>query len=145
MYFDEIEVGLSVKLDPITVDKDEMIAFAKKYDRIPLHTDEEYAETTQFKGLIASGFFTALLIYGEFTENHIWQGGHIAGNMTKFEFPAPVYAGDVLTGVMTVTNTTPLGEKKGVIEETIEIFNQDDVMVLRATSNKYLKTKPKEI
>lgn len=144
MYFEEVALGFSVSTEPVEVKEQDMIAFAQTYDRIPLHTDEAYAKTTQFKGLIASGFYSALLVYGMFTENHVWQGGHIAGNMTKFDFPAPVYAGDTLRGVFTVTGKTPRGAHKGIIEETMEVFNQNDVLVVRGVSNKYLKTKPAE-
>ena len=143
MYFDEFDVGFKVELPPIKIEKEKMIAFAEEYDRIPLHTDEEYAKTTMFKDLIASGFYSALIVYGEFTKDHIWQGGHIVGNLAKFEFLKPVFAGDTLRGVMSITSKKQIDDKRGVMEEKIEIYNQDDVLVLIMTSNKFMKMSPK--
>jgi len=143
MYFDEFDVGFKVELPSIMIEKEKMIAFAKEYDRIPLHTNEEYAKTTRFKALIASGFYSALVVYGEFTKDHIWQGGHIVGNLAKLEFLKPVFAGDTLRGVMTITSKKQINNEKGVMEETIEIYNQDNMLVLTMTSNKFMRLSPK--
>ncbi len=142
MYFDDFDVGFTVKTEPILIERDKMMAFAREYDKIPLHTDDAYGKTTMFGEIIASGFYSALVVYGAFTTDHVWQGGHIAGNRANFEFPKPVYAGDTLRGVVTVTNKKQLDSTKGVIEETLEIFNQSDVLVVRVTSSKFLKTRP---
>ena len=144
MYFDDFQEGYRVKTNPVKMEKQKMIEFAKLYDRIPLHTDEEFAKTTRFKGLIASGFYTICSIYGEFTQEHIWKDGHIVGDKAAYEFPVPVYPGDILTGVFTVTKKKQLSANKGVIQETMEIFNQDDVLVVKGSWNKYLKLRPVE-
>ena len=46
MYFNEIELGMTVDIAPVKIEKERMLAFAKIYDNIPLHTDEEYAKKT---------------------------------------------------------------------------------------------------
>ena len=46
---------------PVRVDKDEIIAFAKKYDPQFFHLDEEAARSSIFGGLVASGWLTAAL------------------------------------------------------------------------------------
>lgn len=55
MYFEEITLGATVEIAPAPIPKDKMIAFAKDYDNIPLHTDEEYAKNSPFGKLIAPG------------------------------------------------------------------------------------------
>ncbi len=45
MYFDEMKLGMSVEVAPAVIAKDKMLAFAKEYDDLPLHKDEEYAKT----------------------------------------------------------------------------------------------------
>ena len=45
----------------VRVDKDEIIAFAKKYDPQFFHLDEEAARSSIFGGLVASGWLTAAL------------------------------------------------------------------------------------
>ena len=55
MYFDELQVGMTVDIEPAVIEKKKMMAFARDYDNIPLHTDEEYAKNTPFGKLIAPG------------------------------------------------------------------------------------------
>lgn len=144
MYFDEVEIGFSIKTKPVKMEKEKMIAFAKLYNKIPLHTNEEFAKTTRFKGLIAPGLYVICEVYGEFSEDHIWQDSHIVGDKVQYDFPAPVYPGDVVRGVFTVTDKKSINEKRGIIEETMEIYNQNNVLVIKGKWNKHLKTKPSE-
>ena len=41
MYFDDIQIGMSTEIAPAVIEKEKMMAFARDYDNIPLHTDEE--------------------------------------------------------------------------------------------------------
>lgn len=43
MYFDDMALGMQVELKPAVIKKEKMLEFARDYDNIPLHTDEEYA------------------------------------------------------------------------------------------------------
>lgn len=42
MYFDELKIGMTVDTAPAAIMKEKMMAFARDYDNIPLHTDEAY-------------------------------------------------------------------------------------------------------
>ena len=53
MYFEEFGLGSKTKIEPAVINEKDMVDFAKKYDPIPLHTDEEYAKKTFFGKLIA--------------------------------------------------------------------------------------------
>lgn len=55
MHFDDIRLGMKIEIDESVIRKEKMLDFARDYDPIPLHTDEEYAKTTPFKQLIATG------------------------------------------------------------------------------------------
>ena len=46
MYFEDLKIGMTVEISPAVIEKEKMMAFARDYDNIPLHTDEEYAKTT---------------------------------------------------------------------------------------------------
>ena len=41
MYFDELKIGMAVDTAPAVIEKEKMVAFARDYDNIPLHTDEK--------------------------------------------------------------------------------------------------------
>ncbi|MBR5218696.1 MAG: acyl dehydratase, partial [Clostridia bacterium] len=55
MYFEEFDLGRKITIESVVIDKKDMLDFANKYDNIPLHTDEKYAKSTIFGGLIAPG------------------------------------------------------------------------------------------
>ena len=65
MYFEEFVLGSEIEISPATIHKDDMIDFAKKYDSIPLHTDEEYAKTTMFGKLIAPGVMSFMSVWAK--------------------------------------------------------------------------------
>ena len=48
MFFDDIRTGMMVEMAPAVIEKEKMLAFAREYDNVPLHTDEEYARITPF-------------------------------------------------------------------------------------------------
>ena len=104
MYFEEFNIGMSADIEPVTIEKDKMIAFAKEYDNIPLHTDEEYAKTTPFGQLIAPGVMSFMAVWANYLKIDFFADELIAGKSTKMEWFKPVFAGDVLTGKATITN-----------------------------------------
>ena len=58
LYFEDAEVGTTCKAGPYLVSKDEVIQFAKRYDPVPRHIDEEAAARSIFGGLTASSAHT---------------------------------------------------------------------------------------
>jgi len=43
LYFEELEIGIRSAAGPYSLSKEEIIRFAKQYDPIPRHIDEELA------------------------------------------------------------------------------------------------------
>ena len=142
MYFDDLKVGMSADLDPVTIDKDKMIAFAKEYDNIPLHTDEEYAKTTPFGGLIAPGVMSFMAVWASYLKVDFFGEELIAGKSTKMEWFKPVYPGDVLTGKASITNLVKRNERNGLTELTIDIYNQNGDLVLKDVTESVVKCRP---
>ena len=124
MYFDDLKVGMSVETEPAVIKKDKMIEFAKDYDNVPLHTDEEYAKKTHFGQLIAPGVMSFLTVWAKYLEVDFFGGELLAGKSAKIEWMKPVFADDVLTGKAVITNMVKRSEKNGIVELTIEVFNQ---------------------
>ena len=141
MYFDELKIGMSVNTEPAVIKKEKMLAFAHDYDNIPLHTDEEYAKTTLFGNLIAPGVMSFMSVWVKFLEVNFFGEELIAGKSTKIEWIKPVYAEDVLRGKVTVTNLVKRNEKNGIVEVTVDVFNQNDELVLTDITEMILKCK----
>lgn len=141
MYFDELKVGMTKELEPAVIDKNDMLDFARKYDNVPLHIDEEYAKNTHFGQIIAPGVMSFMTVWAKYLEVDFFGEELIAGMSTKIEWLRPVFAGDVLTGTATITNATVRNEKNGLIELTIDIVNQNGDKVMRDITEAVVKRK----
>ena len=139
MFFDEIEIGMTADIAPAVIEKEYMIAFAEKYDNIPLHTDEEYANTTFFGQLIAPGVMSFMSVWAKYLEVDFLGDALLAGKSTKIEWLKPVFADDVLTGKATITNLVKRSEKNGLVEVTIEAYNQNGELVLTDVTEAIVK------
>ncbi len=141
MYFNELKIGMAVDIESVTIEKEKMLEFARDYDNIPLHTDEEYARNTPFKKLIAPGVMSFMSVWNKYLEVDFFGKELLAGKSTKIEWLKPVFAGDVLTGKATVSALTPRNAKNGIVEVTIDVFNQNGEKVLIDITEAIVKIK----
>ena len=130
MFFDDLKIGMTVDIKPVVIEKEKMMAFARDYDNIPLHTDEEYAKNTPFGKLIAPGVMSFMSVWAKYLEVDFFGDALLAGKSTKIEWLKPVFADDVLTGRATVTNLIKRNSKNGLVEVTIDAYNQKNELVL---------------
>lgn len=142
MYFEEFVLGSKTPIEPVTIEKDDMVAFAKKYDNLPLHTDEAYAKTTIFGQLIAPGVMSFMSVWAKYLENDLAGSELLAGKSTKIEWHKPVFANDVLTSTCTVSKLEKRNAKNGLVEVTFEVFNQNGELVLTDATEMIIKCKP---
>ena len=143
MYFDELKLGMTVEIAPATIEKEKMLAFARDYDNVPLHTDEKYAETTHFGKLIAPGVMSFLAVWAKYLEVDFFGDELLAGKSTKIEWVRPVFAGDVLTGKATITDLVQRNARNGVAQVTIDVYNQKGELVLTDVTEAIVKIKTK--
>ena len=141
MFFDELKLGMTVDTEPTVIYKEKMMAFAREYDNIPLHTDEEFAAKTPFGKLIAPGVMSFMSIWAKYLEVDFFGSELLAGKSTKIEWLRPVFANDVLTGKATITNLVKRSAKNGLVEVTIEAYNQDGELVLTDVTEAIVKCK----
>lgn len=139
MYFDDLKLGMSVDTAPALINKDKMVEFAKDYDNIPLHTDEEYAKTTPFGKLIAPGVMSFMCVWAKYLEVDFFGEELLAGRSTKIEWLKPVFADDVLTGKAEITNLVKRNEKNGLVEVTMHIYNQNGELVMTDVTEAVVK------
>lgn len=144
MYFDDLKIGMSVDIPSAVIEKKKMLRFARDYDNIPLHTDEEYAKKTPFGKLIAPGVMSFMSVWAKYLEVDFFGEELLAGKSTKIEWLKPVFANDVLTGKATITNIVKRNAKNGLVEITIEAYNQKGELVLTDVTEAIVKCKPAE-
>ena len=139
MYFEEFTLGSRQQIEPVTINKKDMVSFAEKYDNVPLHTDEEYAKTTIFGQLIAPGVMSFMSVWNKYLENDLAGSELLAGKSTKIEWHKPVFADDVLSGTCTVSRLEKRNARNGLVELTFEVFNQKGDLVLTDTTEMIIK------
>ena len=143
MYFDDLKIGMTVEPAPATIEKEKMIDFARNYDNIPLHTDEEYARNTHFGRLIAPGVMSFMSVWAKYLEVDFFGEELLAGKSTKIEWLNPVYANDTLYGKAHISNITRRNPYNGIVEVTIDIRNQNGEHVMTNVTEAILKYRNK--
>lgn len=139
MYFDDIKLGMTAEIPSAVIEKEKMIDFARTYDNIPLHTDEEYAKTTPFGKLIAPGVMSFMSVWAKYLEVDFFGEELLAGKSTKIEWMKPVFAEDVLRGRATVTNLVKRNPRNGIVEISIDAYNQNGELVLHDVTEAIVK------
>lgn len=139
MYFDDIIVGMTVQIAPAVIQKEKMLEFARNYDNIPLHTDEEYAKSTPFGALIAPGVMSFMSRWANYLEVDFFGKELLAGKSTRIEWIRPVYAEDILTGTAEITNLVKRSVRNGLVEITIKAYNQKGELVLMDVTEAIVK------
>ena len=145
MYFDDIRIGMTADIPPVVIEKEKMLSFARDYDNIPLHTDEEYAKSTPFGGLIAPGVMSFMSVWSKYLEVDLFGEQLLAGKSTKIEWFKPVYPNDNLSAKAVVTNLTKRNSKNGIVEISIEAYNQNGELVLTNITEAIVKSRMKTV
>lgn len=141
MYLDDLHVGMVIDLPPVTVKWERMLDFARLYDPIPIHMDEEYAKGTQFGKVIAPGVMTFMSVWAEFMKVDLFGAELIAGKSTKIEWFKPVYAEDVLKGQARISDIRRRNKYNGICEVTVDVYNQLGELVLSDVTESVVKFK----
>ena len=92
-----------------------------------------------FGKLIAPGVMSFMSLWAKYLEVDFVGEELIAGKSTKIEWHKPVYAEDVLTGKATVTNLVQRSPRNGLVEITIEAYNQNGTLVLTNVTEAVVK------
>ena len=144
MYFEELQIGMTVEIAPAVIEKQKMLAFAREYDPIPLHTDEAYAKSTPFGQLIAPGVMSFMSVWAKYLEVDFFGEQLLAGRSTKIEWLRPVYAQDVLVGKAAITALVRRNAKNGLAEISMDVYNQKGELVLKNVTEAVVKCKAQD-
>ncbi len=143
MYLEDIMIGSEYETESVEINKDEMLDFARRYNPVKIHTDEEYAKESRFGGLIAAGMMSFLSVWAQYVPADFAGDELVAGKSTSVEWLRPVYAGDILRGIATVTGLAFRNEHNGIMTITIDVYNQGDFNVLTSVVETIVKRRPR--
>jgi len=137
MKFAQLEVGMVLKSASATVEKDEMMAFSRRYDPQWFHVDEARAETGIWKGLIASGWMTCSLAMRLAVDAFLHDSDSFGSpGLDSLKWQRPVRAGDTLRLEVTIDSKRLSSSKPdlGVVGTTWRLFNQHNAQVAEIIS-----------
>ena len=145
-YFEDIEVGNKARFGSYEVTRDEVVAFAQKYDPQPFHLSDEAAAETHFGRLSASGWHTCAMTMAMVVENlkANAQAGLGSPGIDELRWLRPVYPGDTLRCESEVLDkrASESRPEMGIFHSRMTVFNQDDKPVMSFISTGLVSTRP---
>jgi acyl dehydratase len=134
--YEDLAVGETTALGPLTVSKEMIISFAREFDPFPFHLDEKAAKASLLGGLAASGWQTAALSLRIATDALL---GKIAAmgelGFSDLKWKKPVMVGDAISGTVTIAELrrSRSDPHRGIASIDFDMRNQrgEPVMTMR--------------
>jgi acyl dehydratase len=131
LYFEDIRPGNAMRSPTFTVDYDDMVEFARRWDPVPIHIDPDAAEAG-IGGVTASG--TYVLAVKSRLLHELPEAVAIFGSAgyDEVRFHQPVRAGDAVHVVLEWLDVRASRSKpdRGVVKLRISLLNQEGVTVM---------------
>ena len=124
--YEALEIGEKAVSEPMTVDRDDMLDFAAKYDPQWFHTDPQAATGSVFGEVVASGVYTAAL-WRRLDHSINGDVDFICGVAWEdVRWPKAVRAGDRLHATSEVLEKRPSASdpSRGVVVYLYQLVNQ---------------------
>ena len=137
-YLEDYNVGQRFRSGRLRIDKERIKRFAEEFDPQPFHLDEVAARDTIFRGLAASGWYTAAVTMRLLVESDLKPAGGVVGaGADEFRWPRPVRPGDELRIESEVLEVRPSRSRpdQGLIKVRTTTLNQDDEPVQIVVAN----------
>lgn len=137
VYFEDLIVGDGFDFGPVTLSREESIAFAAEFDAQPFHLSDEAAAHTHFGTISASGWHTTALFMKMFVAEMQRNPGRQAASLgalgaDELRWLKPVRPGDTLRGTSEVIDKKASAKRPemGIVRSKVTIFNQHDEPVM---------------
>lgn len=138
LHFDDFERGQVYPLGSCSVSKEEIIAFAERYDPQPFHIDPAAAGETIYGGVIASGWQTACLFMRLFVDGLLSRSAAMGSpGLDELRWLKPVRPNDRLDARVEVLETRPSRSKpdRGVVRLRCVVIQASGEEVLTFVAN----------
>ena len=132
-YWEDFSVGQVRETGGHSLNEEEIMEFARKYDPQPFHTDRDKAKQSVFGGLIASGWQTASLCMRMLCDLYLLESASMGSpGVDEVRWVKPVRPGDTLRLKSTVLETRASASRPdmGTVRSRSEVYNQRDELVM---------------
>jgi acyl dehydratase len=125
VFFEDIELGTTIRVGSYRVERDDIVAFARRWDPLDIHTDESTGVTASGSHLMA---IRTLLLHQLPTREAVIVGAGW-GNV---RFHVPVHSGDELWLEATWLTKRRSASKRdrGIVNASMKLVNQSGVVVV---------------
>ena len=132
LWFEEFHIGQVIWSAGRTVTEADIVAFTGlSWDTTHLHTDEQRASRTPFRGRVAHGMLIWSMASGLGVQTGIFEGTIDALAGMTMEFTAPVRPGDTVRLRLEITSMTDKpSPRNGRVVFKAQVFNQEDELVV---------------
>jgi acyl dehydratase len=132
-FFEDYVAGAVHEFGTISVEKQEVLDFGRRFVPLSYHTDAELAKQSIYGGLIASGWHTASLMMRLYTDNYLSKVANLGSpGGDELRWDKPVFPGDDLSIRVTVLETRRSESKpdRGIVRSFVEVLNQKREVVM---------------
>jgi len=147
MYFEEFEVGTQITTQGRTVTEADIVSFAGlSGDYNQIHTDAVFASGTPFSRRVAHGLLVVSIVSGLAVQTGFMEGTIIAfREINNWKFSKPVFIGDTIHAVLTMTETKSLPRLGGgSIDIKITVINQDGERLMTGLWTVLIASRPSD-
>jgi acyl dehydratase len=147
-YFEDLRIGEESYFGSYEVTREEVIAFAEKYDPQPFHLSNEAAAKTHFGRLAASGWHTCAMTMAVIARRVVEtsQAGLGSPGVDELRWLKPVFPGDTIHVTSRVVEAKPSRSKPdiGSFRSATVVSNQHGEPVMTFTSIVLIRRRPRE-
>jgi acyl dehydratase len=144
-WFEDYVPGSVHEFGSIGVTEEEVLAFGRRFDPQTFHTDIEAARSTEYGGLIASGWHTAALMMRLYSDHYLSKVSTLVSpGVDELRWLRPVRPGDTLSLRVTVAEARRSRSRpdRGIVRSAVEVLNQRGETVMTVTAMNFFLRRP---
>ena len=144
LYFDDLQIGYRSRVGEYTLERDEIVDFASRWDPYPFHTDEDAARASIFGGLTASSVHLFAICTALFHRDPNPIAVLAMLGKDEMRFPNPARVGDRLSYETECIELRPSRSRpdRGIACLRDTLSNQDGEPVLTQTVTLMVSRRP---
>jgi acyl dehydratase len=143
LYAEDLPVGRVFALGTWAVTIEDIKDFARAWDPLPFHLDDEAAAAGPFGGIIASGLHTQAILIRLGVESFTGQLAFIAAReLRSMRMFKPVRPGETLTGTIEIEEQRLRDDGRAVIVYRSELADAHGDVVLRLVLDVLVNRRP---
>jgi acyl dehydratase len=143
LYFEDFQVDDKFYTQSRTITEADIMAFAGvSGDFNLIHTDKEFAADSIHGERIAHGLLGLAVVSGLAARMGFAEDTAIALRKIDWKFSSPVFLGDSIKAILTVTTTKSIpGDVGGIVDFLIDVYNQNGTKIQAGTWRLIIKTR----